>query len=102
MQSDDVTLTRTIANLFEFLFKQILSQVIILDAQSKDDMNPSEASRTQKETVSISAAKRLINQGFEIIFTNLRRYACMLDLFKVEPCRLFLQLENQSKDVSQS
>ena len=46
MQSDDVTLTRTIANLFEFLFKQILSQVIILDAQSKDDMNPSEASRT--------------------------------------------------------
>ena len=35
-QSEDATLTRTVINLFEFLFKQILSQVILIDAKNPD------------------------------------------------------------------
>ena len=36
-ESEDRTLTRVIANLFEFLFKQILSQVIIVDANREEN-----------------------------------------------------------------
>ena len=37
LQKDDNTLTRTVINLFEFLFKQILSQITQIDAQKAED-----------------------------------------------------------------
>ena len=102
-QSDDATLTRTVVNIFEFLFKQILSQVILIDANNtKEEVkrdNPKHL-EVDCEKVSFDTSKTLVSQVFDAIFSNLQRYIKITELFDTEPLRLFIQLNNLSETIN--
>ena len=58
----DDTLTRTLINLFEFLFKQILSQVILVDSQGGEGGAGDQAAQGNKgAAVSFSSSQKLIS-----------------------------------------
>ena len=79
-----------IANVFELLFKQVLSQIILLDAAA-------ESLRSSP----CRCLQELFTHFFNIIFANIHRYLNMTRHFDVEPQRLFDQLSNAQEAFQQ-
>ena len=59
--SEDETLTRSVIKMIEFLFKQVLSQVILLDSKGGDEGQDTINQTSSGDQVSFQATQALFN-----------------------------------------